>query len=192
MRTTYSARSIIVWCTTNISLRSYSPLPMRSNSLSRKPIVEKLQQVLLRCWFFTGVIPTLSTVVNTKPSGTESEATTALSCCACNGSVSAQAQRMVKRVFFCIVLVCLVSKKRSPPQYANFAAKILIFFGICKFCSENNEKTEIGCGNAADSPCNGSGILLSSPYNHPTITQESPKNHLRLSACGFGGCRGKT
>ena len=81
---------------------------MRSNSLSRNPMVEKLQHVLLRCWFFTGVIPTLSTVVNTKPSGTESEATTALSCCASNVIGNAKAQRIEIIVCFFIIISIVV------------------------------------------------------------------------------------
>ena len=52
----------------NISERSYSPFPMRSNSDSRNPIVEKHQHVPVRFWFFTGDIFTSFTGVNTYPS----------------------------------------------------------------------------------------------------------------------------
>ena len=54
----------MVWLTTNISLRSYGLPPIRMISDSRKPIALNAQQVLLRFWSLTGVMATLSTVVN--------------------------------------------------------------------------------------------------------------------------------
>ena len=67
IRTQYCALSRIVWCTTNISLRSYSPLPVRRSSASRKLSVEKAQQVPDLCWSLTDVMGMSLTVVKMNP-----------------------------------------------------------------------------------------------------------------------------
>ena len=69
----------MVLLTTNISLKSTILPLIRSTSDSKKPSVENAQQVELRFWSFTGVIATLSTVVNFQPSSTFAVSTAVLS-----------------------------------------------------------------------------------------------------------------